>query len=107
MRPFPSILGATVAVTTALATMGCGSSQAAAASVKLATEPPTGCQSLGAVEASASGGHNDEQNAEAARQELRARAAKLGGNVVVVQKELTKGMMAKASGQVFLCPSGG
>jgi len=95
-----------VAVTTAT-TCGCGSSQAAAASVKLATEPPTGCKSLGAVEASASGGHNDEQNAEAARQELRARAAELGGNVVVVEKERTQGMMAHASGQTFLCPSGG
>jgi len=107
MRSRSTILGAMTTAMTMMAASGCASSQAAASSVRLAAEPPAGCQSLGAVEARASGGHNDEQNAEAARQELRARAAALGGNVVVVDKERNQGMMAHASGQAFLCPSGG
>jgi hypothetical protein len=101
MRTRPLLL-ARIAI--AMAAVGCGSSQPVAA-VKVAAEAPAGCKSLGAVEASASGGHNDDQNAEAARQRLLAQAAELGANVLVIEKERSAGMMSRASGRAYQCPS--
>jgi hypothetical protein len=98
----------TMLVATALGTaIGCGPSKAAAAAtVSVATEAPTGCKSLGAVHASASNAGSDEKNAAAARTALQAQAADLGASVVVVEKERTHGMMAEAWGQALLCPGG-
>jgi hypothetical protein len=101
------VIGTTLAAAALATASGCGPSKAAAAAtVSVATEAPTGCKSLGAVHASASNAGNDEKNAAAARTALQAQAAELGANVVVVEKERTHGMMAEASGQAFLCPAG-
>ena len=87
------------------AAIGCGSSlSAASAKVQIVTEAPTGCQALGAVSAKASGGRLDEENAEAARKELRDQTADLGGNVVVVEKEEDRGVVVRLSGQAYQCP---
>jgi hypothetical protein len=97
----PSLILAMTAGT--LVASGCGSSPSAAA-VTIAVAPPAGCKSLGAVEASASGGRNDEQNVEAARQRLLTQAADLGANVVVLEQERSHGMMSRASGRAYQCP---
>ena len=110
MSAFSRVLVAScsaLAVSASVGALGCGGGQARAASeVKLATEMPAGCEKLGSVQGSGTGGHSDEADAEGARQELREQAAELGANVVVVDKEESKHRVVRLAGSAYRCPTG-
>lgn len=91
----------------AFGALGCGGGQArAAGEVKLVTETPSGCDKVGSVQGSGTGGHSDEADAEAARQELREQAADLGANLVVVESEESKHRVVRLAGAAYRCPAG-
>jgi hypothetical protein len=92
----------------ALVALGCGTSLSAAGQgVKVADEAPPQCKRLGAVTASAQGGHGEEVKVDAATIELRNRIGEMGGDTVVVESQSEEGQLIKLSGTAYQCDSGG
>jgi hypothetical protein len=64
---------------------------------------PVDCKRLGAVSASAQGGHGEQVKVDAATIELRNNAAELGADVVQLESQKEEGQLIKLSGVAFQC----
>lgn len=96
-----------LALAFALVAAGCGTSLSAAGQrVKVVEEAPLKCERLGAVSASAQGGHGEEVKVDAATIELRNRAGEMGGNTVFVESQSEEGQLIKLSGTAYRCGAG-
>ena len=75
----------------------------AGALVTIVDKTPDDCKSLGEVYGTSTTNFHPVENLKNARNEMRDEAAKLGGNMVVLQTSTQRGTQATLSGQAYKC----
>ncbi|MBW2527052.1 MAG: DUF4156 domain-containing protein [Deltaproteobacteria bacterium] len=91
-------------VAVALGAAGCAAGLSPAGQkVKVVDEAPVDCKRLGAVSATAQGGHGEQVKVDAATIELRNRTGEMGGDLVHLEEQDEQGQQMKLSGVAYQC----